>query len=447
MGLSMSLVTTRAMLRAEGRDRGNGFPEECVPERIPARAELGVPARAELLATRAMPRTRLSNGVAWACVVALLGSLDVAVAQPASRPALPTISWEASTLQLVQAGGDYGRMVQIGAGRVACVYDTWGKMWIRHSLDEGKTWQEPILVAKAAGCWLTNAELLVLQDGSLLYFWNERPLKAVAAQGAASQPGESARRFLIRMARSEDGGRSWSPGRTLYAAGSRYGDGCWEPTSLLLPSGEIQVYFSNEAPFTKTEEQEIALLRSLDGGSTWSKAERIAFRKGHRDGMPVPVLLAGGGGIAVSIEDNGYAGERFKPVILHTSLADNWRSGPIGGESPHRWGALAEPLKAGWYGGAPCLRRLPSGKVLLSYQEGADGGMDRCRMAVCVGDADARNFGHKTYPLPLGPKGNQLWNSLFVKDARTVVAISTATVKGVRGLWAVEGTVNGVGGE
>jgi len=210
---------------------------------------------------------------------------------------------------------------------------------------------------------------------------------------------------------------------------------------LQLPSGEVQVYFSNEAPFQTTAEQEIALLRSLDNGRTWTKAERIALRKDHRDGMPVPQLLAGGRGIAVSIEDNGLSGERFKPVILRTTLADNWRSGVVGGDSPHRWGALAEPLEPQWYGGGPFLRQLPSGETLLSYQESADGTMDRCRMAVCVGDKDAKNFTNKTYPIPLGPVQNQAWNALFVKDARTVTAISTATINGVRGIWAIDGRV------
>lgn len=386
-----------------------------------------------------------SAGAIVGCVLACCSGVAVpglsgpSKAPTTSKLSLPTIEWDAATLRLIEAGGDYTRMVRLRNGNIACVFDRDRKMWIRHSTDEGLTWKAPILVAEEPDCWLTNADLLPLKDGGLLYFWNERPLEAVKHRQKQAPRGALTRPFLIRVASSNDLGRTWSKPQTIYTAGNSFEDGCWEPAGLQLPSGEVQVYFSNEAPFRATAEQEIALLRSFDHGRTWSKAERIALRKGHRDGMPVPLLLSGGRGIAVAIEDDGYAGGRFKPMILHTTLADNWRSGLVDGDSPRRWGALAEPLPPEWYGGGPFLRQLPSGETLLSYQESADGTMDRCRMAVCIGDENARNFTSKTYPIPPGPMQNQAWNSLFVKDARTVTAISTATVNGARGVWAIDG--------
>ena len=365
---------------------------------------------------------------------------------------LPTIEWDASTLQLIAPGGDYGRMVRLGDGAIACAYDRGGTLWIRRSADEGQTWSEPVFVAKEADCWLTNSELLPLRNGELLYFWNERPRAAVEHQHKPAPPGKLTRPFLIRMARSADGGRTWSAPQTLYTAGPSYQDGCWEPAGIELPGGdgdgEVQVYFANEFPFPSTVEQEISLLRSRDGGKTWSQAERVAMRKGHRDGMPAPLLLAGGRGIVVALEDNGLSGnDRFKPAIVHTSVEDNWRSGPVNGDSPRRWSALAAPLPAQWYGGAPCLRQLPSGHTLLSYQESEDGTLAAARMAVCVGDADARNFTNKTYPLArVEAAPGQHWNSLFVKDTDIVTAVATATIKGRRGIWTIDGRVRRSGG-
>jgi hypothetical protein len=167
---------------------------------------------------------------------------------------------------------------------------------------------------------------------------------------------------------------------------------------------------------------------SRDGGQTWSDAQRMSFRARHRDGMPSPLILRDGRTV-VAIEDNGLSGGVFKPVIVAM-------------EDGRRWGALKEPLDARWYGGAPFLRRVRSGHVLLSYQESEDGDLHRCRMVVCVGDADAKNFTNKTYPIPLGEHGNQAWNSLFVKDDKTVIAISTATVDGVSGIWAIDGRLS-----
>jgi hypothetical protein len=385
------------------------------------------------------PTTTRCRRVLSLNTVALLAVSAVATAEPSSRPSLPTIAWDAATVRLIQPRGDYARMVRLADGTIACVYDCARKMWIRHSVDEARTWKDPILVAEDPDCWLTNADLLPLRDGTLLYFWNERPLAAVR-RATTSPTSRPTRPFLIRMARSTDLGRTWSRRRTLHTAGPSYDDGCWEPAGLQLPSGEIHVYFSDESAFLDTAEQEIALLRSLDHGRTWTRTHRVTFRKDHRDGMPAPLLLAGGG-IVVAIEDNGYAGERFKPVICHISPADLWRSGPVGGQSPGRWGALAEPLPPDWYGGAPFLRQLPSGPTLLSYQESPDGTLDRCRMAVCVGDGDARHFTNRTYPFPLGARGNQAWNSLFVRSADSVVAVSTATINDTRGIWAIDGRI------
>ena len=44
----------------------------------------------------------------------------------------------------------------------------------------------------------------------------------------------------------------------------RFKDGCWEPAMLQLPVGEIQLFFSDEGIYTKTDEQNISMLRSFD---------------------------------------------------------------------------------------------------------------------------------------------------------------------------------------
>ena len=66
---------------------------------------------------------------------------------------------------------------------------------------------------------------------------------------------------------------------------------------------------------------------------------------------------------------------------------------------------------------------------------------DGRRMAVCVGTSDARRFGNKTYPLGHDAKTGQKWNSLFVKDASHITAISSATVNGQNGIWAIDGKI------
>ena len=138
---------------------------------------------------------------------------------------------------------------------------------------------------------------------------------------------------------SADKGQTWSAEETLFVAGVDFEEGCWEPVVMQLPSGEIQLFFANEYQ-VPDKQQHIAMMRSLDNGATWGQPEVVCFRAGSRDGMPVPVRLQQDKGLALAIEDNGLNGA-FKPVIIHTTMQDNWKSGTVLADSPNRWSALA----------------------------------------------------------------------------------------------------------
>ncbi len=366
-------------------------------------------------------------------------AVPVPVAGAALKPAV-SIEWQPRTLTLVHGGGGFGRMVRLRSGELLCSFGAAGKVWVRRSVDNGASWQEPVQVAAWPYGGLANASLLQLSDGLLLCFYNERPRRARPKAGepvvANTHP------FAISMARSADGGRTWQAPATLYQAGTEPSNGCWEPSAVQLPSGEVQLFFANEGPYRASDEQEITLLRSQDGARTWSAPQAASFRKGSRDGMPVPLVLrdarGAATGIAVAIEDNGLSGT-FKPVIVWASLDENWRSGAVGAASPNRWGALEKPLPAVAYAGAPFLRQLPGGETILAFQEDDRGDIEHARILVGVGDAQARGFAGLAFPFPPTPGKNQLWPSLFVKDAHTITALCETTINGAFGLWSIDG--------
>jgi hypothetical protein len=62
-------------------------------------------------------------------------------------------------------------------------------------------------------------------------------------------------------------------------------------------------------------------------------------------------------------------------------------------------------------------------------------------MVVYVGDADARHFGHGSVPFALPADVSGMWNSLFVKNARTITALTSTTLERKRGVWAIDGHV------
>ena len=347
----------------------------------------------------------------------------------------PRIEWDHGTLSLIQSNGHYARIIRLNNGQWICGFDFRGKAWVRHSSDNGKTWREPVQVAEAPLCWLTNTELLQSRNGNLLCFYNERPQQRRPAENT---PAELARPFAICLARSDDLGQTWHAPETLYTAGKEFTNGCWEPAAIQLPSGEVQVFFANEGPYRNSDEQEITLLRSRDNARTWNAPEKISFRPGHRDGMPVPLMLNNRSGIAFAIEDSGLSGN-FKPVIVFSSLKDNWRSGVRTPESTNRWSALRVLPESHIAASGPYLRQMPSGETLLSFQRSDTGEIQDAYMVVCIGDAQARNFDSPSRPFAGSDGRPQVWNSLFVKDNDTVVAVSQASINGIRGIWSIEG--------
>ena len=347
------------------------------------------------------------------------------------------IVWDDAQREFV-CSGTYARAKLLANNQLVLVYSARSSVYFRSRNEQGNVWSTAVEVARDdQGIYnYTNAELLELQNGTLIYTWNARP----RVDGVDP--------YKIMIKRSDDGGATWSGEQTLYEAGTLFGDGCWEPAFLQLPIGEVQIYFANEAPYTTSNEQEISLLRSFDNGLTWSNAEKISFRTGSRDGMPVPVNLQNGKGIALAIEDNGIDGT-FKPVIVHSSIADNWLSGYVSGDSSRRWHALRSDcrLPADTYVGAPYLIQLHSGETLLSVQSAERRNPEnthrRANMQIYIGTDEAKDFSQKSTPFPSLPDGGSaLWSSLCQTSDTTVMAVSSLSgLPNQNGVWTVTGHI------
>jgi hypothetical protein len=350
--------------------------------------------------------------------------LATTVVQAAPKP-IQSISWNAKAAVRISEG-TYGRIIRLKNRALLCCYESRGCSYVKRSTDEGHIWSEATLVREMTGSNAANPELLQLKSGRLWLFYNGRPR-------------DGRQKFIIGACSSDDNGATWTlREKPIFEAGTEAGVGCWEPAALQLPSGEIQLFFANELPFPENDDQEISLMRSRDNGDTWGAAQRVCYRAGHRDGMPVPLLLKDRRTIALSIEDNGLLpGNILQPAVVSSPRKAGWKES-IDGNSPRRWSAPALPR--GVYGGAPYLVKLPSGETLLSCQS-TEGNRKEPQMVVYIGDAGARHFGQKSIPFELPDNVGGLWNSLFVKNDDTITAVTATTIDGQRGLWAIDGHI------
>jgi len=348
------------------------------------------------------------------------------------------IEWDPASVQRVQPGA-YGRVRVLKDGRWALVSSEQRRVEIAFSKDRGVTWTPPAGVAEMEGYYLTNSEMVELDDGRLLYGFNARPL----IKEGGTLP------YAILTVESSDGGLTWTKPHRVFQAGTGFGDGCWEPSFLQLPSGELQMYFANEGPYVRSDEQEISYLSSWDGGRSWGAVRTLSFRKGSRDGMPVPLLLEGRGEIVVAIEDNGLSGD-FKPVLLHSKPGASWGEEILGGDSRRRVPALqgAFTPASRLYMGAPYLVQLGSGATVLSVQSSAGRLKDSADYSVAevfVGDRKAGNFGEGTRPFPgLPPQATANWNGLTAIGEREVLIVSSIhDTKSSAGsaIWIARGTL------
>ena len=327
------------------------------------------------------------------------------------------VFWGLSSQKEIFPSGNYARIIQLQDKRLMAVCESGGIM-ASYSSNGGNTWSAPEkIVQSAPDLPAAVPDLIQLSDGTILVGYNPRP----------SKPYSTERRFGIRLVRSTDNGKTWSDSIFVYDASHTFEDGCWEPSFLQLPSGEIHLYFANEAPFTTSNEQEISLCRSFDGGITWGEKERVCYRAGSRDGMP-SAIITDNDEIVVILEDNGHPGQAgFRATTVRCALDDNWKNW-VDANSEARSMIFPSGENRNHVSAAPYIRKLKNGETIASWQGNHDRpgvGEKEYVMYVAVGDSDGKNFKAVTQPFGIPRGQNGLWNSVSVGDDGSVFAVTS----------------------
>lgn len=347
------------------------------------------------------------------------------------------IAWDKSTLIKVAPAGDdrsanYARMIQLTSGQLICIYEAAGNVACIFSNDLGKSWTGETTIAKReVGLNMTVPEILELKDKSLLASYNPRPY-------FINGKTDSSKHFEIRTKKSYDSGKTWTDERLLYQASHKFEDGCWEPAQIQLANDKILLFFSSENIYRKSNEQNISMLTSADGGLSWNKNPQIvSFTPHFRDGMAVPIVLKGTNTLLFSIEDN-FKGN-FKPTLVSFKLKKSKISAK---ENSKKYQPLANPLPDSVYAGAPYLRQLHNGQTVLSFQSTLNrtNNWQLSNMQVAIGNKFEQHFVLANEPFKISKNKHALWNSLSVLADDTIIAITSTDAYGIKNaIWMIKG--------
>ena len=363
----------------------------------------------------------------------LLEGILAFVGAVAAAPDRPVVKWGES----IDLGpGGYARIRPLADGRLMAAYERGGDMIVRFAQrGDSRHWTPPRPAARhfmatngAKMAWvsLANAEFAQLETGRIILATNLRP------KDPCVHP------YAIGCVTSDDAGTTWSRLKVIYRctdAGDGVCRGCYEPFVLPQKDAAAHIYFADESPYTEGgahKYQNISLLETSDGGTTWSSVPRIvSYTPRRRDGMPVVIEL--GERRFLAIESNP-GRTRLHPQIVRTRITDNWRE-TVGSPSPDRFDRFLAKQRD-WEqisGGAPYIAATEN-YVLLSWQERTGRqhlslDFPIARVAAVpkkeVGEgAFPKMFDLSTPPDVTEGKDKMLWNSLCALDGDAFLLVS-----------------------
>ena len=289
---------------------------------------------------------------------------------------------------------EYLRIVRCADGSFLMIYTREGYVYTMLSPDL-ETWtpQGAVLEKFYFTNFLGERDTRYYMNGDAVLLADGTVLLSASYRGFhayAYEEGQEAGGIVI--IRSTDGGRTWTEPQEIYHGTN------WEPMMIQIPSGQIQCYFSESRPWISGGHSGSGMVWSDDGGVTWQPDRlgnpRTVVRQKyvhHDSGL---TLYTDQMPAVVRLNNGSYAGI-FESAVQETSsyhkISMAW--------SPALWPELtgdetgpADRANNLYRGSAPSLLQFPSGETVFSYGSTyLDGRM---------GDATAHNWSSPFKLLP-----------------------------------------------
>jgi hypothetical protein len=128
-------------------------------------------------------------------------------------------------------------MIQLKGGNLFCVYQIKGYSCASQAMIKAKHGAiQHIDSCVHSRYEMAVPEVLELKDHSL---WHRTTRGRINKRQFGILPNT----LPSVTKKSYDKGKTWTDERLIYEAHYNFDDGCWEPSQLQLPSGEIQLFF------------------------------------------------------------------------------------------------------------------------------------------------------------------------------------------------------------
>jgi hypothetical protein len=237
------------------------------------------------------------------------------------------------------------------------------------STDGGRTWSPPSPVNRHPAACGEGLHALAAGPGKALY-------------AAWLQPAEEGKRgTVIRLARSEDAGATWSGECTVYASPSGTVCECCHPSVAAGPDGAVAVMFRNSLEGAR----DMFVALSPDQGRTFAPARRLG-----RGTWPLKACPMDGGGLAFGPGGVLFTAWRREATVFLMGA----------GDAEEEAGPGAQPWVGGVPGGAAFAAWTDPGGDLLAASLGTPArevrrvpaAGDRCVYPVVAGSASGVVF-------------------------------------------------------
>lgn len=251
-----------------------------------------------------------------------------------------------------------------------------------------------------------GAHAVRLPDGKILSVAATRALKNYMEREADNG-------LSIRI--SSDDGNSWGKEKLILLGTA------WEPFPIVLPSGRIQIYYTDYN--ASTGGTGTSYIYSDDNGVNWTSASSGSHLRAFADiwyqnsgqapvltdQMPSVICLNGKDALAGVAESKTGSANSFsyKLSLAYSDADGNWGTPDSDGVLPSDRNSRFIP------GAAPYFIQFPSGETVISYNVPGSG------FCYVTGDENARNFSSQSC---FFSNADACWGSMALLDGHRIIA-------------------------